>query len=72
VQTYAAVERELTAEVAARAAEQDPRGVRVSMIAATFLLALRVSLNLWLDAPAGTSLSALAREALDEAGRGFA
>ena len=71
VQTYAAVERELAAEVGARAAEQDPRGVRTRMTAGTFLLALRVSLNLWLDAPAGTSLPELAREALAEAGRGF-
>jgi AcrR family transcriptional regulator len=71
VQTFAAVERELAAEVAARAAEHDPQGVRVRMTAATFLLALRVSLNLWLDAPGGVSLSELAREALDEAGRGF-
>jgi AcrR family transcriptional regulator len=71
VQTYAAVERELAAEVAARSAGHDPRGVRARMTAATFLLALRVSLNLWLDAPAGITLLELARESLGEAGRGF-
>lgn len=72
VQTFAGVERELAAEVAARAAEPDPSGVRARMTAATFLVSLRVSLNLWLDAPPGTSLADLAQEALANAGRGFA
>jgi AcrR family transcriptional regulator len=72
VQTFAAVERELAAEISARMTEPDPRGVRARMTAATFLLALRVSLNIWLDAPVGTSLWDIAEEALANAGRGFA
>ena len=72
VQTFAGVERELAAEVSARMTEADPRGVRARMTAATFLVALRVSLNVWLDAPAGTRLWDIAEEALATAGRGFA
>lgn len=71
VQTFAAVERDLAAEVSARMAEDDPRGVRARMTAATFLVALRVSLNMWLEAPAGTTLWQMAEEALATAGRGF-
>jgi AcrR family transcriptional regulator len=71
VQTFAAVERDLAAEVSARMAEEDPRGVRARMTAATFLVALRVSLNMWLEAPAGTTLWQMAEEALATAGRGF-
>src|SRR4051794_35704611 len=37
VQTFAAVERELAVEIAARLDEPDPRGVRARMTAATFL-----------------------------------
>ena len=72
VQTFAAVELELAAEVATRLAEADPRGVRARMTAATFLAALRVSFNLWLDAPAGTMLWEIVEEALANGGRGFA
>lgn len=72
VQTFAAVERELAAEVAARNAEPDPAGLRARMTAAAFLAALRVSVHLWLDAPPGTSLGDLVRQALATAGRGFA
>jgi AcrR family transcriptional regulator len=72
VQTFAAMELELTAEVAARSAEPDPTGVRDRMTAAAFLVALRVASNLWLDAPPGTSLGDLAQETLATAGRGFA
>jgi AcrR family transcriptional regulator len=72
VQTFATAERELAAEVAGRAAEPDPSGVRARMTAAAFLVALRVSVNLWLDAPPGTSLGDLVRQALATAGRGFA
>jgi AcrR family transcriptional regulator len=71
VQTFAAVERDLAAEVSARMAEDDPRGVRARMTAATFLVALRVSLNMWLEAPGGTTLWQRAEEALATAGRGF-
>jgi AcrR family transcriptional regulator len=72
VQTFAAIEREVAAEIAARMTEPDPRGVRARMTAATFLVALRVSVNMWLDAPVGTSLWDIAEEALATAGRGFA
>jgi len=72
VQTFAAIERELAAEVSARMKEEDPRGVRARMTAAAFLVALRVSVNMWLDAPVGTGLWDIADEALANAGRGFA
>jgi len=72
VQTFAAIERELAAEVSARMKEEDPRGVRARMTAAAFLVALRVSVNMWLDAPVGTALWDIADEALANAGRGFA
>ncbi|MFL6109850.1 MAG: TetR/AcrR family transcriptional regulator [Catenulispora sp.] len=70
VQAFAAVERELEAEIAARMPE--PSAVRARLTAATFLSALRVSLHIWLDRPPGTSLWTVVEEALAEAGRGFA
>jgi AcrR family transcriptional regulator len=72
VNTFAAVERELAAEVTARATEPDPSGVRAKLAAATFMAALRVALHIWLDAPAEQSLDELVDRALAEAGRGFA
>ena len=71
VQTFAAVERELAAEISARLTEPDPRGIRARMTAATFLVALRVSLNMWLDGPEGANLWGIAEEALATAGQGF-
>jgi AcrR family transcriptional regulator len=71
VQTFAALERELSAEIAARSGD-DPASVRVKMTSAAFLAALRVALHIWLDRPPGTSLWELVSEALAEAGRGFA
>jgi AcrR family transcriptional regulator len=70
--TFAAVERELAAAVAARADKPDPSGVRARLTAATFMTSLRVALHIWLDAPADTSLPDLVDRALAEAGRGFA
>jgi AcrR family transcriptional regulator len=70
--TFAAVERELAVAVAARIDEPDPSGVRARLAAATFMTALRVAVHIWLDAPAGTSLTDLVERALAEAGRGFA
>ena len=70
--TFAAVERELAAAVAARTSEPDPAGVRAKLAAATFMASLRVALHIWLDAPADTSLPDLVDRALAEAGRGFA
>jgi AcrR family transcriptional regulator len=68
VQTFAILERELAAEVEARA---DQISVRAQLTAAVFLAAQRVSLNVWLDQPPGTSLWGLVEQALAEAGRGF-
>lgn len=67
-QTFAALERELAAEVAER---EGRAGVRAQLTAATFLAAMRVSLNVWLDQPPGTPLWGVVHEALAEAGRGF-
>jgi AcrR family transcriptional regulator len=72
VQTFAALERELSAEVASRSKDQDPNSVRVKMTSATFLVALRVALHLWLEGPPGRSLWGVVEEALAQAGRGFA
>ncbi|GAA2650302.1 TetR/AcrR family transcriptional regulator [Paractinoplanes durhamensis] len=72
MQTFAAVERDLAAEVSARLTEPDPRGVRARMTAAAFLVALRVSLNMWLDAPTAATRWEFAEEALANAGRGLA
>jgi hypothetical protein len=71
VQTFAAMERELAAEVAARLPRADPAGVRAMLTAATFLAALRVAVHAWLERPQGPALPALVSEALAEAGRGF-
>ncbi|GAA3932585.1 TetR/AcrR family transcriptional regulator [Actinoplanes auranticolor] len=70
--TFAAVERELAAAVAARTDQPDPSGVRARLAAATFMASLRVAVHVWLDAPAETSLPDLVDRALTEAGRGFA
>jgi AcrR family transcriptional regulator len=71
VQTFAAVESELAAEVAARLPQADPAGVRARLTAATFLSAVRVAFRVWLDRPQGATLPALIGEALAYAGRGF-
>ena len=71
VNIFAALERELAAEVAGRLAEPDPTGVRARLTAAAFLAALRVSLNVWLDQPPGTRLWDVVRDALAQTGRGF-
>lgn len=78
VQMFAALELEIEAAVAARtppppgAAQPDRWGVRARLTAATFMAALRVALNVWLDRPPGTPLIAIVRASLAEAGRGFA
>jgi hypothetical protein len=71
VNIFAALERELAAEVAGRLDEPDPAGVRARLTAAAFLAALRVSLNVWLDQPPGTRLWDVVRDALAQTGRGF-
>jgi AcrR family transcriptional regulator len=72
VQTFAAMERELGEEVAARVGPaSDPLGVRAKLLAATFLAALRVSMNVWLEHPTETTYLDVARRALAEAGRAF-
>jgi hypothetical protein len=64
VQTFAALERELSAEVASRSKGQDPDSVRVRMTSAAFLVALRVSVHLWLEGPPGRGPWDVVREAL--------
>jgi AcrR family transcriptional regulator len=71
-QTFAALERELAAEVAARLTPPDANGVRARLTSACFLASLRVALHVWLDAPPGTNLWGIVEESLAEAGRGFA
>jgi len=68
-QTFAAFERELEAEVAARLTEPSP--VRARLTAAMFLTAMRVSMHLWLERSPGTRLWDLIEESLAEAGRGL-
>ena len=58
-QAFAAFERELATEIAAR------------LTAATFLAAMRVSLQVWTEQPAGRTLGELIEESLAEAGHGF-
>ncbi|GGQ44360.1 TetR/AcrR family transcriptional regulator [Couchioplanes azureus] len=70
--TFAALERELAAAVAARGTEPDPSGVRDRLMAATFMTAMRVSLHAWLEAPDEISLPELVQHCLAAAGRGFA
>ena len=72
VATFAALERDLEVEVEARMTDPDPTGVRARLTAGAFLLALRVSLQQWLDQPPGTSLPDIVRQSLAETGRGFA
>ncbi|MFC4067025.1 TetR/AcrR family transcriptional regulator [Actinoplanes subglobosus] len=72
VQTFAALERELSDQVAVRFKDQDPSGVRAKLVAATFLAVLRVSLNVWLEHPAERKFWDVAHDALELAGQGFA
>ena len=69
VQAFAAFERELATEIAARRSEDSP--VRARLTAATFLAAMRVSLQIWTEQAAGRPLGELIEESLAEAGRGF-
>jgi AcrR family transcriptional regulator len=72
INTYAALERELAAEVAVRMSGPDESGMRARLTAAAFIASLRVALHFWLDDPAGAPLSEQVRRALAETGRGFA
>ena len=72
VNTFAGLERELSAEIAARSPDQDPMGVRARLTAAAFMTALRVALDVWLDQPSGVRLADVVSRTLAEAGRGFA
>ena len=72
VQTFAALERELAAEVGTRLPDSGADPIRARLTAAAFLAALRVALHMWLDHPVdGRPLWDLVQRALDEAGRGF-
>lgn len=70
VRTFTELERDLAAEITARSG--DDHGVRARLTAAVFLTTLRVTLNVWLDQPPGTSLWDLVDESLTRTGRGFA
>ncbi len=70
VKTFAALERELSAEVARRAPGEP--AMRARLMAAAFLGALRVAAATWIDEPGGAALGDLVGEALAELGRGFA
>ncbi|AEV89039.1 TetR family transcriptional regulator [Actinoplanes sp. SE50] len=72
VQTFAALEQGLADELAARLGAADPIGMRSRLIAATFLTVLRVSLNVWLERRPDLTFWDLARDAIADAGRGFA
>lgn len=71
VQTFAANERALSEAVAVRIKDQDRWGVRAKLLAATFLSALRISVNAWLEHPSETRFWELAESALSDAGRGL-
>jgi AcrR family transcriptional regulator len=71
VQTFAVLEREISAEVALRLGAGDPLGVRAQLIAATFLAVLRVSLNVWLEHRPEVNYWDIARDSLADAGSGF-
>lgn len=70
VTTYTSMENELTAEIAARAGGAESR-VRARLMAAAFMVAIRVAVQEWLDRPPGTPLAAVIREAMDEMGAAF-
>jgi AcrR family transcriptional regulator len=63
VATYAAVERELAAEITRRMPADPTTPLRARLLAATFLTALRVATQHWLDQPDGP-LTDLIRQAL--------
>lgn len=71
VSTYASMEDELTTEIAARAAWATTCPVRARLMAAAFLVAMRVAVQEWLDRPAGTPLADVMRECLTETGAAF-
>ncbi|GLY05138.1 MULTISPECIES: TetR/AcrR family transcriptional regulator [Actinoplanes] len=73
MQVFAVLEQEISAEVTLRVGQTaDPLGVRAKLLTATFLAALRIALNAWLEHPAGTHHWTLAADLLAQAGRGFA
>ena len=71
VQTFAALERELAAEVAVRARQPGPPDVRAKLTAAAFLVAMRVALHTWLESPPGTDRWGVVSATLAETARGF-
>jgi AcrR family transcriptional regulator len=71
VTTYAALERELAAEVTGRMPADTATVIGARVIAAAFLAALRVAAQVWLDQPPGTPFAALAQQALNDTGERF-
>ncbi|MET7395874.1 TetR family transcriptional regulator [Dactylosporangium sp. NPDC005572] len=68
VATYSALEDDLTAELCARGLGDR---MRARLMAAAFLVAMRVAIAEWLDRPPGTPLGDVTREALDATGAAF-
>src|SRR3981189_3401510 len=67
----AALERELAAEIAARATDSTGEPLRSRVMAATFLAALRTATNLWVEEQGPTSLSDHIADALDRVAERF-
>jgi AcrR family transcriptional regulator len=68
VSAYASMEAELTVQLAARTAL---RPMRARLMAAAFLVAMRVAVQEWLDRPTDTPLADVMRESLDDMGAAF-
>jgi AcrR family transcriptional regulator len=68
---YTSLERELAAALAERVPPDDATGLRSRLIAATFLAALRIATDTWVDQPAGASLRELVATALRTVGAPF-
>ncbi|MER7272844.1 TetR family transcriptional regulator [Dactylosporangium sp. NPDC000244] len=68
VSTYASMEDELTTEIARRS-PASPMHAR--LMAAAFLVAMRVAVQVWLDRPKGTPLADVMHESLNDMGAAF-
>lgn len=72
VAAYAALERDVAEQIAARETTEDAYAdLRARLMAAAYLSALRIALQTWLDHPSGPALPEVAREALNAMGQRF-
>jgi AcrR family transcriptional regulator len=69
VSAYASMEDELTAQLARRCPLEP---MRARLMAAAFLVAVRVAVHEWLDRPKGTELADVMRESLNDLAPAFA